>query len=61
MSRHDLFSIAQQAIEDLHSEEDNVNHLTKEKAKLQMQAEEVEIFTFYTSRPPSAMTHLANG
>lgn len=31
----------QQAIEDLQSEEEKVNQLTKEKTKLQMQAEDV--------------------
>lgn len=36
-----LFSSQQQAIEDLQSEEEKVNLLTKEKTKLQMQAEDV--------------------
>lgn len=36
-----LFSSQQQAIEDLQSEEEKVNLLTKEKTKLQMQTEDV--------------------
>lgn len=39
-----LVSLQQQAIEDLQSEEEKVNLLTKEKTKLQMQAEDVSIF-----------------
>lgn len=34
----------QQAIEDLQSEEEKVNLLTKERAKLQVQAEDVSVF-----------------
>lgn len=39
-----LVSPQQQAIEDLQSEEEKVNLLTKEKTKLQMQAEDVRSY-----------------
>lgn len=39
-----LVSLQQQAIEDLQSEEEKVNLLTKEKIKLQMQAEDVSSY-----------------
>lgn len=41
LTQPSCFAPYQQAIEDLQSEEDKVNLLTKEKAKLQIQAEEV--------------------
>lgn len=41
------FSLRQQAIEDLQSEEEKVILLTKEKTKLQMQAEDVSS-SFYS-------------
>lgn len=40
-----FFHPQQQAIEDLQSEEEKVNLLTKERAKLQVQAEDVSVFT----------------
>lgn len=40
-----LFHPQQQAIEDLQSEEEKVNLLTKEKTKLQMQAEDVSLYS----------------
>lgn len=39
-------SLSQKAIEDLQFEEDKVNLLTKEKAKLQVHVEEVSTATF---------------
>lgn len=42
-----LVSSQQQAIEDLQSEEEKVNLLTKEKTKLQMQTEDVRSYSVF--------------